>query len=237
MPAHVHAVLTQCWTLAPWPSTSDSYGGAGGGAHVEVAGGVDDDLGEDRAAALLALEDRAAQLVAIDDRVDDPACRMSRAPASSSSSTDSYFSHSGSIIGDHVTTSRKALRRSRQWATGLGLPRAPVLPGRAGDGVGRQAVEDLRGEAGDDLAPFPVAHPVDPDDEAAGGEPAEVVVALDEGDLGAEPARRHRGRAAGGAAADDEDVGLLVDGRLAPPREPSCPALSARAAHRRHRRP
>ena len=43
---------------------------------------------------------------------------MSRAPTSSSSSTDSYFSHSGSIIGDQVTTSRKALRRSRQWATG-----------------------------------------------------------------------------------------------------------------------
>ena len=93
----------------------------------------------------------------------------------------------------------------------LGLPRAPLLLGRAGDGVGRQALEDLRGEAGDDLAPFPVAHPVDPDDEAAGGEPAEVVVALDERDLGAEPARRHRGRAAGGAAADDEHVGLLVD--------------------------
>ena len=47
-------------------------GRAGGGADVEVAGGVDDDLGEDRAAALLALEDRAAQLVAVDDRVDDP---------------------------------------------------------------------------------------------------------------------------------------------------------------------
>ena len=48
-----------------------------------------------------------------------PSCAgCSRAPTSSSSSTDSYFSHSGSIIGDHVTTSRKALRRSRQCATG-----------------------------------------------------------------------------------------------------------------------
>ena len=39
------------------------------------------------------------------------------APACASSSADSNFSHSGSIIGDHVTTSRNALRRSRQCAT------------------------------------------------------------------------------------------------------------------------
>ena len=97
----------------------------------------------------------------------------------------------------------------------LGLRRAPLLLGRAGDRVGRQALEDLRGEAGDDLAPLPVAHPVDPDDQAAGGEAAEMVVALDERDLGAEPARRDRGGAAGGAAADDEHVGLVVDRRLA----------------------
>ena len=231
MPAHVHAVLTQCWTLAPWPSTSDSYGAPAAGADVEVAGGVDDDLGQDRPPALLALEDRAAQLVAVDDRVDDPGVQdAARAPTSSSSSTDSYFSHSGSIIGDQVTTSRKALRRSRQCATCSGSRRAPLLLRRAGDRVGRQAVEDLRGEAGDDLAPLPVAHPVDPDDEAAGGEAAEVVVALDERDLGAEAAGRHRGGAAGGAAADDEDVGLLVDRASRARARGSCAAgRSARA--------
>ena len=97
----------------------------------------------------------------------------------------------------------------------LGLARAPLLLGRAGDRVGGQALEDLRGEAGDDLAPLPVAHPVDPDDEAAGGEAAEVVVALDERDLGAEAAGRDGRGAARGAAADDEDVGLLVDRGLA----------------------
>jgi hypothetical protein len=66
----------------------------------------------------------AAHLAAVDDRVDHPALQEQADPASWSISTDSNFSHSGSIIGDHVTTSRKALRRSRQCATGLG----PVEP-------------------------------------------------------------------------------------------------------------
>src|SRR3954454_3499328 len=55
MPAHVHAVLTQCWTLDPWPSTSDSYGMPAAAQTSRVAAAVDEHLGEDRAAALLAL--------------------------------------------------------------------------------------------------------------------------------------------------------------------------------------
>src|SRR5919198_4679094 len=97
----------------------------------------------------------------------------------------------------------------------LGIGRAPLLGRGAGDGVLGEAVEDLRREAGDDLLALPVAHPVDPDDQAAGGEAAEVVVALDERDLGAQARGGDRRRAAGRAAADDEDVGLLVDRRLA----------------------
>jgi hypothetical protein len=53
-----------------------------------------------------------------------------------------------------------------------------------------QLLEDLAGEAVDDEASRPVGHPVDPDDQPARGEPAEVVVALDQSDLGAEPSRR-----------------------------------------------
>ena len=190
-------------------------GRAGGGAHVEVAGGVDDDLGQDRAPALLALEDRAAQLVAVDDRVDDPGVQ-DQARADLLEQLDRLVLQPLGVDhrrpGDDVAEGAQALAPVRDL---LGLPRAPLLLGRARDRVGRQALEDLRGEAGDDLAPLPVAHPVDPDHEAAGGETAEVVVALDERDLGAEPARRHGGRAAGGAAADDEHVGLLVDRGLA----------------------
>src|ERR1700759_4878833 len=40
--------------------------------NVEVTGGVHDDLGEDRAAPLLALEDRAADGAFVADRGDDP---------------------------------------------------------------------------------------------------------------------------------------------------------------------
>ena len=38
------------------------------------------------------------------------------------------------------------------------------------------AVEHILGEALDDQLAFPVGHPVDPDDEAAGGQPAQMVV-------------------------------------------------------------
>ena len=190
-------------------------GRTGRGADVEVAGGVDDDLGQDRAPALLALEDRAAQLAPVDDRVDHP--RVQDQPrAGLLEQLDRLVLQPLGIDhrrpGDDVAEGAQALAPVRDL---LGLLRAPLLLGCAGDRVGRQALEDLRGEAGDDLAPLPVAHPVDPDHQAAGGEAAEVVVALDQRDLGAEPARRHRGRAAGGAAADDEHVGLLVDRRLA----------------------
>jgi hypothetical protein len=68
--------------------------------------------------------------------------------------------------------------------------RAPLILGRAGHGVLGQLLEDLAGEAVDDEASRPVGHPVDPDDQPARGEPAEVVVALDQSDLGAEPSRR-----------------------------------------------
>ena len=43
--------------------------------------------------------------------------KRNRTPAAASSSTEASFSHSGSIIGDHVTTPRNAPWRPPQWAT------------------------------------------------------------------------------------------------------------------------
>ena len=58
-------------------------------------------------------------------------------------------------------------------------------------------------------------HPVDPDDEAAGGEAAQVVVALDQQDVGAEAGGGDGRGGSGRAAADDQHVGLGEDGDLA----------------------
>ena len=49
------------------------------------------------------------------------------------------------------------------------------------------------------------------DDQAAGREPAEVAVALDQDDVGALPSGRDGRGHAGGAAADDEHVALGHD--------------------------
>ncbi len=100
-------------------------------------------------------------------------------------------------------------------SNGLGVGRSPQLARRAGDGVGREAIEDLLAEAGDDLGAGPVRHPVDPDDEPAGRKAAEMVVALDEGYPGTHAARRGGRGASRRSSADDEHVGLVVHRDLA----------------------
>jgi hypothetical protein len=190
-------------------------GHAGRGAHVEVAAGVDDDLGEDRAPALLALEDHAAQLAPVGDDVDDPAVQQ-QPHAGLEQHLDRLVLQPLGV--DHRRPRDDVAERAEALAPvldRLGLGRSPLLGRRARDGALRQPVEDLGGEARDDLLALPVAHAIDPDHEAAGREAAEVVVALDERHAGAEPRRGHRRRAARRAAADDEHVGLLVDRRLA----------------------
>ena len=57
-PPNSQAVFMQWWMSLR--SMSVVEGGAGAGEQVAVAGGVDHHLGEDGAAALLALEDHAA---------------------------------------------------------------------------------------------------------------------------------------------------------------------------------
>ena len=214
----MNAVFRQCWTLetlAPASSTSDWYARAGERAHVEVTGRIDDDLGEDRPAALLALEQHAAHRPVLDERAHDPGVQQ-----------QPHALVVEQVRRDELEPLRIDHRRARHGVAEraqalapvrdeLGLGRAPLLGRWAGDRVGGQAIEDLRAEAGDDLVALPIGHAVDPDDQAAGREPAEVVVALDERDLRAEPPRRDRGRTAGGPAADDEHVGLVVHRRLA----------------------
>jgi hypothetical protein len=89
-----------------------------------------------------------------------------------------------------------------------GVLGAPIGPLGSLDRVLGKAVHQVLGEPTNDVAPRPVAHAVDPDDEPAGGEAAEVIVALDQEDIGAE-ARGGDGRSRPGwTAADHQHVGL-----------------------------
>ena len=93
--------------------------------------------------------------------------------------------------------------------------RAPVGALRALDRVLGQTLHQLVGDATDDVPAGPVGHAVDPDDEAAGRKPAQVIVALDQQHVGAEPAGSDGRRRPGRTAADHQHVGLGEDGYLA----------------------
>ena len=188
---------------------------AGAGEQVGVARRIDDGLGQYRAAALLALEDGATHGAVLDDRLDRPG--MEGEP---------YLLLQRHLHrkrlqrlridrrrpGDDAVIGGRALRPVRG---GGGILGAPVGARRSHHRVLGQAIEDIVGDAGDDLAAAPVRHAIDPDDQAAGRQAAEMVVALDQHDLGAEASGGDRRRRAGRPAADDQHVGLGEDRGLA----------------------
>src|SRR6266508_3835521 len=92
---------------------------------------------------------------------------------------------------------------------------APLLLWRAGDAAFGESIEDVDGEAFDHLATVPIRHPVDPDDESAGGQAAKVAIALDQEDVRAGAVGRDRRGAAGRPAAHDQDVGFGKHGQVA----------------------
>src|SRR5581483_5948622 len=213
-PRRVQAVLDVRDTLAG-PLDVGFVACACGRAHVEVAGRVDDDLREQGTPALLALEEDAAHVAPLDDRARHPGVQED-----ADALPDEQLGR-GDLepLGVDHRRPRDGVAEGAQPLAPVRdvriVGRAPELAGRAGDRSGRQAVEELLPDPGDHLPALPVGHPVDPDHEPARREPAEVVVALDERHLRAEPQGRDGRRAAGRPAADDEDVGLRVDGRLA----------------------
>jgi hypothetical protein len=103
---------------------------------------------------------------------------------------------------------------------------------RARDRVGRQAREYLLSEAADHELAFPVGHPVDPDHETAGGEAPQVVVALEQDDVGADTRSGDGCRRSGGAAAHHQHVAVGVHRDLTRRLDPH-----ARSAGRQHARP
>jgi hypothetical protein len=96
-----------------------------------------------------------------------------------------------------------------------GILRAPIFARGTGHRFGRQAVEQFLREAADHQLALPVGHAVDPDHEAAGGQPAQVVVALQQHDVGALARGSRCGRSAGRPAAHDQHVAVAVDGDVA----------------------
>lgn len=115
-------------------------------------------------------------------------------------------------MGDGVVEGRIA---QTPISDAFGIVRSPFLRLGPGDLVAGQARQQLFGDTADHVPTLPVAHPVDPDDKAASREPAEMIVALQQHDVGAASGSSNRGGGTGGATTDDQHVALGVDRNLA----------------------
>ena len=194
--------------------------GAGRDGDVEVAGGVDHDLAEDGLAALLALGQDAGDAAVLDEGAGELRVQAE---------VDAGF-------GDHVVAGAlpavgvegDGVADRVRLGAGVEVEQAPTRPfaehggvvaalvfGRVdGEAAGAHALDQLGAEAahGDFRAG---AHVVQHEHHAAGGEAAEIGVALHQADAGALAGCRHGRAHAGGAAADHDHVGSGGDGYAA----------------------
>ena len=166
---------------------------AGGAQHVAVAGGVDDLVGQDGLASRLALEDGPAHGAAVEDGVHTPAVEEDVDPG----------------LGDHL---------DHEVLQGLGVDGGVDAPAAVADAPVEllQAPHHLLADALAHL-PAPLDDVADDQqDQAPGPQAAEVAVALDQRGVGPCPTRGDGGRHAGRTGTDDEHLGLVQDGQLAP---------------------
>ncbi len=155
---------------------------AGAMEDVAVAGAIDGDGGPDRLAAFLAFEDRAGDLGPV-----WPIAQQRRGAPGMEDQMHVMLQHE--FLGDQFQVLGIDGRRPVDDAVMGGGAFFPVGDGgfvgaapqparRTGDGVLRQAIEQVVGDAADHLLSGPVGHAVDPDDQSAGGQAAEMVVPL-----------------------------------------------------------
>ena len=183
---------------------------------IGIAGGVDDDLGEDRVTAFLALEDRALDDVVLDDRRRGPGVQQQPHLGLAHHLHGQRLERlgiDGRRPGDDAVVGGRALRPVGGGRRILASPQSA----RGGPWIasfGRRSIRSS-GDAADDVPAGPIRHAVDPDDEAAGRQAAQVVVALDQQHVGAEAGRSDGSGRSGRAAADHQHVGLGEDRNFA----------------------
>src|SRR6478672_11922982 len=98
------------------------------------------------------------------------------------------------------------------------LWRRPCCPNLAAWDLAAPPLESLHqlvGNAADDVSARPIAHSIDPDNQAAGREPTQVIVALNQQHIRAEASRSYGRRGSRRAAAYHQHIGLGDHGELA----------------------
>ena len=192
---------------------------AGGGEDVPVSAGVDHHLRLHGEAPLLAVQHHSAQAIALDDGVARPDVEQ-RAHAGLFDHCVEGELHLVGVEGNGVPHAVRSAAPHQSPAGGapdqVRVVTAPLLGRRKPCRVAmRQALGQLLAQAPHHLLSAPVVERQQQDDHAAGGEPAEVAVTLDEHHVGAVSRRCHRSGHPGRAAPHDEDLGLVPHRRLA----------------------
>ncbi len=195
----------------------------GGGEHVAVAAGVDDDLGRDGLLAGLVLDNHRPDGALFHHRLAGPGVVEN---------TDAgLLQH---LVGGedelvwlegHGVAYTVGAAAPDQPPAGVALHQpgvrvVPLLPGRVVNGAAPlHPVHDLLAEAGHGLAASAVVHGEEQDDEAAAGQAAQVSEALHQHDLGAVAGGRGGRGQSGGAPSHHQHVGLGRDGQAGPRQE------------------
>ena len=189
---------------------------AGRGGDVEIAAGVDDDLAHDRLPPALGLADDAGDAAVLDDRAREPAMQPQVDLRLADHRVGDALEAVGIERGGVADRLRLDVRMKVEHAPAR--PFAPQRLVRAALGFRRHDAEADPLHAIDHLAAqaahadfFAVAHVVEHEHHAARGEAAEIGVALQQRDRQPVARARDRRRDAGGAAADDDEIGAPDD--------------------------
>ena len=199
---------------------ADDVRRAGASGDVEIAGGVDDDLRQECLASSFGLDEDPPETPVLDDRLGEPAVQ---------SQAHATLDHQ--ILGDALPAvgierdrvdDRLRLAAGAEVVAPPARPGAPHVPAHA-TVLGRrrhgqaELLEPLDGFADEprrgDLPA--VHHVVEQEHHAAGREPAQIRIALDQCDPRAAARRGHGGAHAGRTAAHHEHVAPVDDRRRA----------------------
>jgi hypothetical protein len=89
--------------------------------------------------------------------------------------------------------------------------RAPFTRVRSGHRISRQTVKQFFGKSANDQLTCPIAHAIDPNHQATGGQAAQVVVALQQSHIRAFTGRCRRRRRTRGTTANDQHIAAVID--------------------------
>ena len=204
-PRRVHAMVHILFFNVIGESSS------GAGKHIAIASGINHHIGQDGHAPFLALEGHAFQSAAFHQGSRHPRVINQLHLAFQQNLLREQLQSlgvDGGRPGDDAVVSRSA---KRPMFGGVLVLRAPICGVWTGHSVGGQTIKQFLGKTTDHQLALPVGHAVDPNHQAAGGEPSQVVVALEQNHIRTLLGSSRRRRRARRPTAHHQDLTTAVD--------------------------